>query len=117
MNYGDGKFVDETTTRIKSKTYLDTAHGEGALFIGDANGDGINDQYWPSVSNVDLYDLKIFDKWGRVLFHSNDPTDPWLGDSIQGASYVANGVYNFLLVCRIDRGKVIERRGHITVIR
>jgi gliding motility-associated-like protein len=81
------------------------------------NGDGINDQYWPSVSNVDAYDLKIFDKWGRLLFHSNDPAAPWLGDSIQGASYVANGVYNFLLVCRIDRGKVIERRGHITVIR
>jgi gliding motility-associated-like protein len=81
------------------------------------NGDGINDQYWPAISNVDVYDLKIFDKWGNTLFHSNDPEEPWIGDTIQGAYYVPNGVYNFLLVCRTDRGKVLERRGHIVVIR
>jgi gliding motility-associated-like protein len=81
------------------------------------NGDGINDQYWPAVSNVDVYDLKIFDKWGNTLFHSNDPEEPWIGDTMQGAYYVPNGVYNFLLVCRTDRGKGLERRGHIVVIR
>jgi gliding motility-associated-like protein len=81
------------------------------------NGDGINDQYWPFVSNVDTYDLKIFDKWGSILFHSNDPADPWLGDNQLGTHYVPNGVYNFLLVCRIGVGKVVERRGHIVVYR
>ncbi len=43
MNYGDGKFIDETNTRIKSQAYLDKAHGEGSLFVADANGDGVND--------------------------------------------------------------------------
>jgi gliding motility-associated-like protein len=81
------------------------------------NNDGINDQYWPAVSNVDTYDLKIFDKWGTTLFHSNNPEEPWIGDTLNGAYFVPNGVYNFLLICRTNRGKVLERRGHITVIR
>ncbi len=81
------------------------------------NGDGINDQYWPGVSNVSVYDLKIFDKWGNVLFHSNDPSLPWLGDTLTGEYYVPNGIYNFLLVCRTTQGNGFERRGHIVVIR
>lgn len=81
------------------------------------NGDGINDQYWPSVSNVDSFDLKIFDKWGNLLFHSNEAAQPWLGDTLSGSYYVPNGVYNFLLVCRTSKGNGLERRGHIVVIR
>lgn len=81
------------------------------------NGDGINDQYWPGVSNVDAYDLKIFDKWGNILFHSVDVMEPWLGDTRIGGYYVPNDVYNYLLVCRTGKGNGIERRGHIVVIR
>jgi gliding motility-associated-like protein len=81
------------------------------------NGDGINDQYWPSVSNVDAYDLKIFDKWGNLLFHSNNVSEPWIGDTLTGDYYVPNGVYNFVLLCRTGKGNSLERRGHIVVIR
>jgi len=81
------------------------------------NGDGINDQFWPGVSNITAYDLKIFDKWGGMMFHSVDPAEPWLGDSVTGGYYAPNGVYSFLLICRTERGNAIERRGHIVIIR
>jgi gliding motility-associated-like protein len=81
------------------------------------NGDGINDVYKPSALNIDSYDLKIFDKWGRLVFQSIDADEPWVGDSLVGGYYVPNGVYNYFLVCRTGKGNSLERRGHIIVTR
>jgi gliding motility-associated-like protein len=81
------------------------------------NGDGINDVYRPSALNIDSYDLKIFDKWGRLVFWSLDADEPWVGDSLEGEYYVPNGVYNYFLVCRTGKGNSLERRGHILVTR
>ncbi len=81
------------------------------------NGDGINDVYKPSALNIDSYDLKIFDKWGKLIFQSMDANEPWVGDSLEGGYYVPNGVYNYFLVCRTGKGNSLERRGHIIVTR
>jgi gliding motility-associated-like protein len=81
------------------------------------NGDGINDVYKPSAINIDSYDLKIFDKWGKLIFQSMDADEPWVGDSLEGGYYVPNGVYNYFLVCRTGKGNSLERRGHIIVTR
>mgnify|MGYP001182274516 FL=1 len=46
------------------------------------NGDGINDCYQGYLSpRVDLqrFTLKIFDRWGNMLFESNDPNECWDG--------------------------------------
>jgi hypothetical protein len=78
MNYGDGKFVDETTTRIKSKTYLDTAHGEGALYIGDANGDGINDIIHSSTDFGTTHGATIYINNKGILEVMDDSEFAWL---------------------------------------
>jgi gliding motility-associated-like protein len=81
------------------------------------NGDGINDVYQPSAINIDSYDLKIFDKWGKLVFHSMDAEEPWVGDSSEGGNYVPDGIYNYFFVCRTGKGNSLERRGHIIVTR
>jgi gliding motility-associated-like protein len=81
------------------------------------NGDDINDEYWASAMNVESFDLKIFDAWGNMVHHSNDPEKPWIGDTIGGESFVQNGIYNYLVSYRTGKGNVQERRGFIQVIR
>jgi gliding motility-associated-like protein len=81
------------------------------------NGDDINDEYWPSVKNVDAFDLNIFDAWGNMVFHSTDTSRPWLGDAAGGGYFVPNGVYNYLASYRTGIGNAFERRGFIQVIR
>lgn len=81
------------------------------------NGDGINDEYWPTVNNVETYQLTIFNRWGSTVFHSTDSTEPWLGDTMRDGYFVPNGVYDFLLVCRTSKGNAVERSGHILLIR
>jgi gliding motility-associated-like protein len=81
------------------------------------NGDGINDEFWPVVSNVTSFEIRVYDRWGRTVFHSNSADSPWLGNSSEGDYYVPNGLYNFRLNCTTEAGNAIERSGYITVIR
>lgn len=81
------------------------------------NGDGLNDFYIPSVANVELYELWIFDQWGRAVFHTEDPNEVWQGDNNSGGYYIANGIYNFRVLYRTNQGTIQERRGYIQIIR
>lgn len=45
------------------------------------NGDGINDTYFPKFVHVESIVFTIMDKWGEILFHSEDLNDPgWDGN-------------------------------------
>ncbi|MFM2201424.1 MAG: hypothetical protein RL040_624, partial [Bacteroidota bacterium] len=81
------------------------------------NGDGINDEFWPVISNVKSYELTINDRWGRPVFSSRDYSHPWLGNTPEGDYFVPNGQYNYHLLCTTEAGNAIERRGYILVVR
>lgn len=82
------------------------------------NGDGINDHFLPiaNVIDLDTYDLRIYDRWGRDLFATTDPSMGW--DGTAGGSNVPLGVYAYRAYA-IDaiKGDVYEIRGHVTVVR
>ena len=78
MNYGEGKFVDETSSRVKSKAILDTAHGEGSLFVADANGDGINDIIHSSTGFNTIHGATIYINNKGILEVMDDSEFAWL---------------------------------------
>ncbi len=82
------------------------------------NGDGMNDIFKPSVSDLDKYSLKVFNRWGHDVFETNDPETGWNGSSDGSNYFVPSGVYAYLIsysgVCSQD---VIEKTGFVTVIR
>lgn len=78
MNYGDGKFIDETNTRVKSKPYLDKAHGEGSLYIADANGDGVNDIIHSSTDFGSTHGATIYLNNKGVLELMDDSEFAWV---------------------------------------
>ena len=46
------------------------------------NGDGMNDLFRPLNANkcrVDKIDLNVFNRWGDLMFHSEDIQNPWDG--------------------------------------
>lgn len=82
------------------------------------NGDGINDTWrpWNNVVDLDNYILHVYDRWGRVVFSSTDPFQPW--DGTFGGKEIPFGVYAY----RADMHDAItheEHRvtGHVTIIR
>ncbi|MFM1999993.1 MAG: hypothetical protein RL204_1940 [Bacteroidota bacterium] len=67
-----------------------------SLFIPNAfspNEDGINDIFQVRGTGIYEFDLKIFDRWGNLIFQTNDPSDVWTG-GIDGY-YVPDGVYTY----------------------
>jgi gliding motility-associated-like protein len=59
------------------------------------NNDGLNDTFYPITNYVGSYDLRIYDRWGQVVFIASSPTQFWDG-SIAG-ELAAPGAYSYVL--------------------
>jgi len=59
------------------------------------NNDGTNDYYHPRMPYyfVDRVDMKIFNRWGQLLFQTNDPDIMWDGRIQKTNNKVSDGVY------------------------
>jgi gliding motility-associated-like protein len=79
------------------------------------NDDGLNDVFIPVLRGVKRYNLQIFDRWGTVIFTSNDPQVNWDGTlSGEGCSV---GSYNYKLVLLNTSGEEKEFKGTLNLIR
>jgi len=43
------------------------------------NGDGLNDKFKPYIENVDYFHLYIFDRWGELIFETQNINEGWDG--------------------------------------
>ncbi len=83
------------------------------------DGDGVNDVFLPVIAGeLESYRLEIFDRWGELLFTTNDPAQGW--DGMVGGMEAMDGIYVWQLEYRAstDLGAVSERIvGHLTLLR
>ena len=81
------------------------------------NSDGLNDVFNViGLGYADMYSLKLYNRWGELLFESNKISEGWdgrfMGDIVQ------NGVYIYLVTFRdIGSKKRIFEEGNVTLIR
>jgi gliding motility-associated-like protein len=91
-----------------------------SLFIPNAftpNEDGVNDVFTiiPSDFVFEDYTLQIFNRWGRRVFITTDPSTGWNGN--HGPVQAPQDVYDFKLTIRKSEEIIVERTGSITLIR
>jgi len=85
--------------------------------------DGVNDGWRPEVSDVSLidqYDLKVFNRWGQLVWQTQDPEAYWLGSAQPNGSYFAgDDVYTWVLQIKSNTlvGFSREWKGHVTLFR
>lgn len=87
------------------------------------NGDLINDIFLPKGLGILTYSLRVFDRWGVLIFESNDPSIGWDG-TYKGAS-APEGVYVYVIRGSINSNSaannygpvVIQEEGTLTLIR
>lgn len=82
------------------------------------NGDGINDTWRPlnNVVDLDTYVIEVYDRWGHVVFTSNDPYKEWDGKA--GGQQAPFGVYAYRAKMHdAFTGKEHKIAGHVTIIR
>ncbi len=83
--------------------------------------DGINEYFKPMLTGFSLiekYSFTVFDRWGTVLFDTNDPELPWIGDVRGGNGFAKDDVYNWLVKVQLKGSdKEREYTGHVILVR
>ena len=81
------------------------------------DGDGVNDIFRPYGEGYSLsgYEMYIYDRWGELLFSSNDFNFGWDG-KIKGATLTTNEVFVYKILVKSLSGKSYQYTGHITLL-
>ena len=112
--------TDGICTRRDSVTV--TVHemncAEPDIFIPDAftpNGDGNNDRLFVRGRFITSMELKVFDRWGELVFLTTDQNEGWDGTFRDKPVDPAVFVYWLKAVCA--DGQTFFKKGNVTVIR
>lgn len=83
--------------------------------------DGKNDAFFPVIScQLEEYQFEIWNRWGEMIFNTNDQSKVWFGNAHGGQHYVPDGVYIWRLRYKgllNPEAEVREVQGHVTVFR
>lgn len=80
------------------------------------NQDGLNDIFAPVFhQGINGYYLVIFNRWGEMIFQSNDPNEGWDGTYRGKESEL--GTYIWTLVYVNEEGTKVRRNGSLNLIR
>ncbi len=85
------------------------------------NNDGFNDVFKPfSRKFVRNVDIQIFNRWGNIVFQTNDPDINWAGTYRNTSQLVAEGTYFYVIkfqVLSLEGAKDETVSGYLTLLR
>jgi gliding motility-associated-like protein len=108
-----------SSENVQVNIYLDisTCEDETLLLpnVFTPNEDGINDEFKPINNiNVSEFDLAIFNRWGNLMFASNDITKAWNGKANE--KHVSEGVYFWKVNYVNQAGELKILSGNVTLM-
>lgn len=111
---------DTDACPVKSFTYNITIDCNTVFAFPNAfspNNDGLNDVLEPLGQDFVKLDLRIYNRWGEVVFVGNDLNKQWdgflNGEPVPAGTYIWKASYENIL----EPGKVYKRTGKVSVIR
>lgn len=66
--------------------------------------------------NINDYSLDIYDRWGLLIFHSNDITDRWTGKLKNGSEVYISDVYTYVIKYKDNKKQFKQLIGKVTLI-
>jgi len=83
------------------------------------NRDGNNDVFIPKGIGIDENDFEmyIFNRWGDIIYETNDIKKPWDGRANAGRDIAQEDVYVWLVYLKDFSGERHQYVGHVTLIR
>jgi len=89
------------------------------VFVPNAftpNNDGVNDSWLIKDVFVKDYVLKVYDRWGRLVFETLDKNKQWDGKDQEGNA-APSDVYVFVLTYTGWSGEFGNEKGNVTILR
>ncbi len=95
---------------------------EDLVFIPNSftpDNDGTNDRFQPVFYLTPAkFKLSIYNRYGELIYYSEDPTQGWDGSAYNGDHYAPNGVYSYILQIESNfTRKTTQLSGHVSLIR
>lgn len=83
--------------------------------IFSPNGDNLNDEWTLMGDCVDEFSLKVFNRWGEIIYSGDSQVNPWTGE-FKGA-LVDNGSYVYQLEIKFHDGEMLSESGNVKVMK
>lgn len=80
------------------------------------NGDGYNDEFYIGHSSVQDFSIKVYNRFGTLVYQSDDPNFRWSGESLKG-NHVREGVYVVQIQATDIVGLEIDELATLTILR
>ena len=117
-----------TITLIVSTQYncIDTVHKNISIepdflfYIPNAftpDGDGINDSFTGKGIFIKEFEMSIFDRWGNLLYRTNEIDKPWDGKVNHGNEIAQTDVYVYSIKVTDFKKRKHNYKGAVTLVR
>ncbi|MBL0342169.1 MAG: choice-of-anchor L domain-containing protein [Bacteroidetes bacterium] len=118
---GDYKVVLRVTNIAGCEDITEDVVVINPYFIPNAftpNGDGVNDVFYYSGYDLDVsrYNMKIFNRWGQLVFTGQDENDNWNGMTNDNVT-APQGTYIYRLLIKTKGGQEHTFNGQVNLIR
>ena len=97
---------------------LPPSQPENSVFtpnVFSPNDDGSNDIFYVKGENIDQINMKVFNRWGNLVFETNNPAQGWDGRS--HGKECAVGVYFYTATITFSNGASEQKMGNVTLVR
>ncbi len=81
------------------------------------NGDGLNDYFDPQLVGYHDFEIKIYDRWGSLVYFSKDANHGWDGSHYTNNDLLENGTYMYNIYVLDYNNKPWLYNGEINLIR
>ncbi len=75
-----------------------------------------NREFRPVCESVYESELIIYNRWGEIIFRTNDPEGSWDGKDPKTGEYFQSGVYLYLFRARDGFGEIFQQSGTVTLL-
>jgi len=95
---------------------------DGSVYISNSftpDNDGINDIWKAFTVNEcwQRWELTVLNRWGNIIWKSDNPSDIWDGSFQGGDYYVQNGMYVYKLIGVTKNLNYVDKNGYVMVVR
>lgn len=97
-----------------------TVEPEFTFYIPNAftpNGDGNNDVFLGYGHEIDSFSMMIFDRWGNLIFTSNDLNTGWDGHANDGSEIAQQDIYVYKILVKDFRGHSHHLTGSFSLLK
>lgn len=120
---GEFNYTLITTTQfgcadtINGLIYIDDIGNNYVPNIFTPNNDKVNDVFFIKGENITSSNMKIFNRWGGLVFENEDAKTGWNGVIQHNKNIADDGVYFYIIEIVLGNNRVYKFNGNVTLIK